>query len=105
MKLLLDECLPRRIKNHLKEFDVFTVGEKGWSSLKNVNLLKAAIADNFDILLTVNKKLKYEQNIKLFDIAIVVFDVIRNKEEDIIPLLSNFKSQINKFEKRKIYLI
>lgn len=105
MKLLLDECLPRRIKNHLKEFNVFTVGDKGWSSLKNGNLLRAAITDNSDIQLTVDKKLKHEQNVKQLNIAIVIFDVIRNKEEDIIPLLSKFRSQIIKFEKGKIYLI
>ncbi|MBZ0204631.1 MAG: DUF5615 family PIN-like protein [Ignavibacteria bacterium] len=65
MKILLDECLPRKLKFHLIEYDTFTVGEKGWANLKNGSLLKAAIDDNFDILLTVDKKLKYEQNMEL----------------------------------------
>jgi hypothetical protein len=43
MKILLDECLPRKLKDHLGEYDVFTVSEKDWASLKNGNLIKAAI--------------------------------------------------------------
>lgn len=70
MKILLDECLPRKLKNHLEEYDVFTVSEKGWTSLKNGSLLKTAIIEEFDILLTVDKKLEYEQNMDLFNITV-----------------------------------
>lgn len=104
MKILLDECLPKRLKDHLKEYDVSTASEKGWASLKNGNLLMAAIENKFDVLLTVDKKLEYEQNIKLFNITIVVFDVHRNKIEEIVPLLKTFKEQVGKFEKGKFIL-
>lgn len=105
MKILLDECLPRRLKDHLKEFGTFTASEKGWASLKNGALLRAAINDSFDIFLTVDKKLEYEQNMKLFNITVVVFDVPRNKIELITPLLEKFKSQINNYIKGKVYTI
>ncbi|MBK8380972.1 MAG: DUF5615 family PIN-like protein [Ignavibacteria bacterium] len=47
MKILLDECLPVRLKNLLTEFDVFSVSEMGWRSLKNGKLLKAAVEKKF----------------------------------------------------------
>lgn len=105
MKILLDECLPRKLKDQLGEYDVFTVSEKGWASLKNGNLLKTAIAEGFDVLLTVDKKLEYEQNMELFDITVVVFDVPRNKIENILPRLRKLREQISIFEKKKVYTI
>jgi predicted nuclease of predicted toxin-antitoxin system len=105
MKILLDECLPGRLKNHLKEYDVFTVAEIGWTSMKNGNLLRTAIENNFDVFLTVDKKLEYEQNIKSLNITIVVFDVHRNKIEELIPLIKLFNAMITELEKGKVYTI
>ena len=56
MKILLDECLPVRLKNLLTEFDVFSVSEMGWRSLINGKLLKAAVENSIDVFLTVDKK-------------------------------------------------
>jgi len=57
MKILLDECVTRKLKRHLIEFEVRTVVEMNWSGLKNGNLLSAAVMDEFDILLTIDKNL------------------------------------------------
>jgi hypothetical protein len=54
MKILLDECVTRKLRQHLTEFEVKTVVEMGWSGLKNGSLLTAAIEDEFDILLTID---------------------------------------------------
>lgn len=105
MKILIDECLPKKLKQYLSEFEVNTVSELGWESLKNGELLKQAISNKFDILLTADKKLKYEQNLKSPNITIVVFDVYRNKIENIIPLLSRFKEEIIKYLKNEIYIL
>ena len=60
MKVLLDENLPHRLRNHLGSHDVFTVRYQGWSGLKNGELLRAAENDGFDVFLTGDQTLSYE---------------------------------------------
>ena len=105
MKVLIDECLPRQLKSYLSEFEVFTVSELGWESFKNGTLLKHAIDSHYDIFLTADKKLKYEQNMKLLNISIVIFDVYRNKIENILPMLDRFKSEIENYSKNEIHIL
>lgn len=57
MKILLDECVTKKLKRHLTEFEVKTVVEMNWSGLKNGNLLNEAIKEKFDILLTIDKNI------------------------------------------------
>ena len=57
MRILLDECVTKRLKVHLTLHVVATVTEKGWSGLKNGQLMTAASADGFDILITIDKNL------------------------------------------------
>ncbi len=45
MKILLDECVTKKLKRHLTEFEVATVVEMNWSGLKNGKLLSVAVAD------------------------------------------------------------
>ncbi len=105
MKILLDECLPVRLKNLLKEYEVFSVSEMGWRSLKNGKLLRAAVENNFDVFLTVDKKLEYQQNLNSFNIAVVVFIVARNKIELLSLLIPTFIEISNKLEKGKSTII
>jgi len=105
MKILLDECLPVRLKNLLKEYEVFSVLEMGWRSLKNGKLLRAAVENNFDVFLTVDKKLEYQQNLDSFNIAVVVFNVSRNKIELLSPLIPTFIEISSKLEKGKSTII
>ena len=69
--VLFDEDVPRQLRRDLPDFSIRTVQEQGWSSLKNGELLKTA-AGEFDVLLTADKNLQYQQNIPTFDIGIVV---------------------------------
>ena len=57
MKVLLDECVPRKLKREFAEYEVFTVTEQGWSGIKNGNLLALAESE-FDVFLTVDQNLK-----------------------------------------------
>jgi predicted nuclease of predicted toxin-antitoxin system len=56
MKILLDECVTKRFKNHLTDFEVFTVQQLGQSGIKNGELMAYCNDNNFDILLTIDKK-------------------------------------------------
>ncbi len=105
MKILLDECLPKKLKILLDKFEVKTVNEMGWNSFKNGKLLKVAVENSFDILLTIDKNLEFQLNLKFYNITIVVFNVQKSKIEYITPLVSKFIDKISKFEKRKAYII
>jgi len=71
MRLLLDECVTRFLKRDLIGHDVQTVAEAGFRGLKNGALLRAA-SGAFDALITVDRNLQYQQNIRTLDIALVI---------------------------------
>ena len=105
MKDLLDECVTKKLKRHLIEFEVKTVVEMNRSGLKNGSLMKVAVEENFDMLLTIDKNLEFQQKIKKYRLTIVVLDVQKSKIENLLELLPKFKVQIKDFEKGNIYLI
>ena len=86
MRVLLDECLPRRLKGELVGHDTRTAPEVGWASKKNGELLALAAVD-FDIFLTTDRNLLYQQNLSGFDIAVVVLVAPSNRIDDLRPLV------------------
>jgi predicted nuclease of predicted toxin-antitoxin system len=105
MKILLDECVTKRLKEHLKEFEVLTVSEAGWSGIKNGMLMSLCVDNNFDILLTIDKNIINQQNISKHKLTVVVLNSQTSKLEELLLFLPSFKAQINKFEKNRAYLI
>jgi len=63
--------MPRQLRRDLPGLDVRTVQEEGWSSVKNGELLRRASA-SFDVLVTADQRLQYQQNIAAFTIGVVV---------------------------------
>lgn len=63
--------MPRQLRRDLAEFEIRTVQEQGWSSVQNGELLRRA-AEQFDVLVTADKNLQHQQNIRAFDIGVVV---------------------------------
>lgn len=86
MRILLDESLPRRLARNLPGHDVRTVQECGWSGLKNGDLLRVA-KDSFDVLVTGDQNLEYQQNTSTLPIAIVVLGARDNRVESLLPLV------------------
>ena len=105
MKILLDECVTKKLKNHLIEFEVFTVFEMGWSGVKNGKLMILCVESNFDILLTIDKNLMFQQNLDKHNVTIAVINCKTSKIEDLLYFLEAMKTQIFQFEKHKAYLI
>jgi predicted nuclease of predicted toxin-antitoxin system len=87
MKVLLDECLPKKLKREVEADFVQTVPEAGWASTKNGELLRLAEVD-FDVLLTNDQNIEHQQNLKKFDLAFVVLVAPTNDIADIKPLMS-----------------
>jgi hypothetical protein len=86
MKVLLDKCVPRKLKRELAEHEVLTVTEQGWSGVKNGQLLSLAEAV-FDGFLTVDQNLKYQQNLKSFNIGIILLVAGNNRLKTLLPLM------------------
>lgn len=72
MRVLFDQATPVPIRSHLEGHDVRTVAQEGWSTLKNGELLASAEAAGYDVLLTTDKNIRYQQNLSKRKIAIVV---------------------------------
>ena len=62
MRILLDECLPRRLRRGLPGHEVRTVQELGWAGTKNGALLRRAMAEGFEVFVTVDRNLEYQQH-------------------------------------------
>jgi len=86
MRVLLDECVPRALRNELLGHEVKTVAEAGWAGVKNGALLKLAARD-FDALLTVDRNLEYQQNFSGIELAVIVVDAPSNDIAVLRPLM------------------
>ena len=85
MKVLLDECLPKRLLRDLPGHDVRTVRQMNWQGLSNGRLLDAA-EPAFDAFITVDRNLVYQQNRSERRIRVVILRAASNKIEDLVPL-------------------
>jgi hypothetical protein len=86
MRILLDECIPIKLGKYLKGHEVSGVTREGWKGLENGNLLKVA-QSKFEIFLTVDRNLSYQQSVGKFDIALVVMHCYSNRVDDLLELL------------------
>jgi hypothetical protein len=93
MRVLLDECLPRRLKAELSEHEVRTAQEEGWAGLKNGELLRVA-AGQFDVLLTVDRNIAYQQNLRGLAIGVLAMVVPTNRLVDIRPLMAQVRHDL-----------
>jgi hypothetical protein len=95
MRVLLDECLPRRLKVDLPDHEVRTAQEEGWTGLKNGALLRAA-AGRFDVLLTVDRSIAFQQNLRGLSIGVLAMVVPSNRLVDIRPLMAQVRQALSK---------
>jgi len=96
MKLLLDENLPKRLKLDFPEHDIYTVRDMGWNGIKNGELLKLLLENNFDALLTFDKNLQHQQNFSKYTITVFVLSAPINSYEALTKLSSYIKDYLNK---------
>jgi predicted nuclease of predicted toxin-antitoxin system len=104
MKILLDECVTKRLKSYLPG-SVFTVTEMHWNGLVNGKLMAKCIENDFDILLTIDKNILYQQSVDKYDIIVVVFDAPDSKINTLIQFIERFNERLSLFEKRNLYVI
>ncbi len=93
MKLLLDECVDQRLAAEIQGHAVKTVPEMGWASFKNGQLLSLAQSD-FDVFITVDRNLPYQQSLPKFNIAVVILQAPTNRLADLKPLVPRLLAEL-----------
>jgi len=93
MKILIDECLPRKLKQSLIGHDVKTVPEMGWAGKKNGELLRL-ITGAFDVFITFDKQMEYQQNLKNLSIGIIVLSAKKNRLDFLLPLMPSVQKAL-----------
>ena len=86
MRVLLDECVPRTLRNDIPGHQVKTVAEAGWAGVTNGELLRLA-AGQFDLLITVDRNLQYQQNLEDLALAVIVVRAPSNDVAVLRPLM------------------
>jgi predicted nuclease of predicted toxin-antitoxin system len=98
LKILIDESLPRYLKQPLEAHQVFTVQEMGWTGIQNGVLLAKANRE-FDVLLTADKNLRYQQNVSGLALAILVFPSNRlSVVKGLVPRLQSVLATLGRGE-------
>lgn len=95
MRLLLDENLPKQLKQDFAEHEIFTVRDKGWNGIKNGELLKLMLADGFHALLTFDKNLQHQQNFEKYTLTVFVLNAAINQYKVLTKLSGKVKSWLN----------
>jgi predicted nuclease of predicted toxin-antitoxin system len=86
MRILLDESLPRKLALELPGHDAKTVQKRGWAGLKNGALLREA-SQEFQVLLTGDQNLEFQQDLRTLPIAVIVLVAVSNRIETLRLLI------------------
>ncbi len=86
MRIILDECLPRRLVRDLHPHAATTVPREGWAGIKNGVLLKLIIPA-FDIFITLDSNLVHQQNLEGVDLCVITLHSVNSRYETLQPLV------------------
>ncbi len=104
MRVLLDECVTRYLKRDLAGHEVLTVEEAGFKGLKNGRLLQAA-SGQYEVLVTVDQNLQYQQNLKNLNVAVVVLKVGRSTYKALKPLMPQVLEALARIKPGEIIIL
>jgi hypothetical protein len=93
VRVLVDECVDWRLSRDLVGHDVKTARQMGWSTIRNGELLASA-AKEFDVFVTVDRNLSFQQNLPVFSIAVIVLRAKTNRLSDLRPLVPDLLAAI-----------
>lgn len=105
MRILIDECIDERFRNSLTGHDSQTARYAGLAGLKNGDLLTAAEAAKFDVFLTVDQGIEYQQNLTGRKIAILIVRAKSNRLHDLLQLLPACLARIGSIQPGQIVRI
>lgn len=101
MRILLDNCVNWRLAQFFKIYEARHVRELGWQDLSNGKLLAAAEESGFQVLVTVDKNMRHQQNLVEFSINLVTLDSASIRLNDLVPYVAGAESEIAELELMK----
>ena len=104
MKVLLDECVDWRLARDIVGHEVRTARQMGWSATKNGDLLARA-SEHFDVFVTVDRNLTFQQNTASLPIAVVVLQAKTNRLADFKPLVPKLINAIEFARPRTVQIV
>jgi len=96
VRVLLDEQLPRLLARELRGHEVSTVHQKGWAGLKNGELLRCATHEGFEVFVTADGNLEFQQNLSQTRLRVILLVAPSNALEDLLPLVPGLLASIPK---------
>lgn len=104
MKILLDECVDQRFRKELIGHEVITVPEAGWAGKKNGELLALA-ATNYQVFITVDRNLYFQQNLPKINISVLILVARTNRLADLKPLAASVLEELPTLKPGDIRLV
>jgi len=104
MRVLLDECLPKKLKFEIDADLVQTVPEAGWAGKQNGELLRLAEI-NFDVLLTNDQNMEHQQRLSNYDLAFIVLKAPTNDISDLQPLMPAVNEKLRTIQAGRVEYI
>jgi hypothetical protein len=104
VKVLLDECVDQRLRKELAGHEVRTVQEMGWAGTKNGQLLQIA-QQAFDVFLTVDRNLYFQQNLPKFNIAVLIIVAKTNRLAELKPHASKILEELMRIKPGEVVTV
>jgi predicted nuclease of predicted toxin-antitoxin system len=104
MRLLLDECTPRRLRRDFGIHEVSTIEQAGMKGLKNGALLRTA-AGRFDVLITVDKSIPDQQNLSTLNLSVLILRARTNKYLDLKRLVPQALAALDQIRPGEVIVI
>ena len=102
MRILIDESLPIALAAEISGHDVKTVRAQRWLGLRNGILLRAAADAGFEVMITADKALRHQQNLSALGIAVVLITHVRNRMQDLRPLIPRVEQALRTVRKGEL---
>lgn len=95
MKVLLDEDVPHLLRNELPEHEVVTVTYAGWAGATNGTLIGLTTDAGFEVFVTCDRNIPYQQNVPALGIAVIVLAVRDTRIQTILPLVADLRATLD----------
>lgn len=102
MRVLLDECVPRPLKQHLGEHEVATVQELGWSGKQNGDLLTLLQSSPIEVFITTDQNIEKQQNLRKVSVGLIVLIAKSNKLSALLPMVAQLREAIRKVARGEV---
>jgi hypothetical protein len=105
VRLLVDQCLPRHLAPELTGHEATTVRAQRWLGLRNGVLLRAAVDAGFEVFITNDSSIEFQQNVKRIGIAVIAIEGFRNRIQDIRPLIPRILHELETIQPGQVVTI